>query len=387
MGSKPVNTSQSLRQKVESVMASEGSAPRPFLAAALYPISLAYGAAQKLRAFAYRRRLLPSHRLPCRVICVGNITVGGTGKTPMTMYAAQKIKQLGYRTAVVSRGYGGRAESRGGIVSDGQSIRMGPEGAGDEPYLIACGLKDVPVLVGKNRYASGMLALKEFQPDVIVLDDGFQHLRLQRDIDLVLLDHALPFGSGHLLPRGILREPLSALARSSACVLTRCPAGRGKPPAFALDLIKKYAPCRPVFTSSHTPYTYLIEPGEPFSVDATAKPCPQPVIDRLVQDRVFGFSGIARNAEFQNTVKDLGFNARGFMEFSDHHRYSVRDLSFIQSKAERAGARCLITTEKDLVRLSPQNPFPLQLFVVGVKISLGNYREQFISFLERQLAR
>jgi tetraacyldisaccharide-1-P 4'-kinase len=152
-------------------------------------------------------------------------------------------------------------------------------------------------------------------------------------------------------------------------------------------MIKKYAPHSPLFTSSHVPYLYLNEPAKPFSVDGTATPCLQPEIDRLAIDAVFGFSGIARNAEFQNTVKDLGFNAAGFMEFSDHHRYTVHDLSFIQSKAERAGARCLITTEKDLVRLSPQNPFPLPLIVVGVKISFGNHREQFISFLKQQLAR
>ena len=237
-------------------MTAEGKAPFISLASALYPISLAYGAGQNLRAFAYRHRVMPSHQLPCKVICVGNITVGGTGKTPMTMYVAQKVKQLGYRVAIVSRGYRGSAESRGGIVSDGKSIGMGPERAGDEPYLIARSLRDIPVIIGKNRYASGMLALKQFQPDVIVLDDGFQHLRLQRDIDLVLLDHALPFGNGHLLPRGILREPISALARSTACILTRYQAGKDEPGTSRVGLIEQYTPQSPVFTASHEPYFY-----------------------------------------------------------------------------------------------------------------------------------
>jgi tetraacyldisaccharide 4'-kinase len=368
-------------------MTAEGKVPFISLASALYPISLAYGAGQKLRAFAYRHRVISSHQLPCKVICVGNITVGGTGKTPMTMYVAQKVKQLGYRVAIVSRGYRGSAESRGGIVSDGKSIGMGTERAGDEPYLIARSLREIPVIIGKNRYASGMLALKQFQPDVIVLDDGFQHLRLQRDIDLVLLDHALPFGNGHLLPRGILREPISALARSTASILTRYQAGKDEPGTSPIELIEKYTPQSRVFTCSHAPYCYGIQSGEQISDNQVIDRRLLPEVDGWKKETSFGFSGIARNADFQNTVKNLGFNTSGFLEFSDHHRYTACDLHYIQSKAESAGARCLITTEKDLVRLSPQNPFPLQLIVVGVKISFGNHREQFISFLKQQLAR
>jgi len=381
-----VNVSQSLKQKIESVMTAEGKAPFISLASALYPISLAYGVGQKLRAIAYRHRAMPSFQLPCKVICVGNITVGGTGKTPMTMYVAQKVKQLGYRVAIVSRGYRGSSESRGGIVSDGKSIGMGPERAGDEPYLIARSLRDIPVIIGKNRYASGMLALKQFQPDVIVLDDGFQHLRLQRDIDLVLLDHALPFGNGHLLPRGILREPISALARSTASILTRYQAGKDEPGTSVLDLIKQYTPLNPVFTSSHEPYFYSVKAGEQFSVTGSNSQYSELEFNRLAKETSFGFSGIARNADFQNTVKNLGFNTSGFLEFSDHHRYTPHDFSFIQSKAEKAGARSLITTEKDLVRLSPQNPLPLELIVVGVKISFGIHQRKFLAFLQTQLS-
>jgi len=368
-------------------MTAAGRAPLVSLASALYPISLAYGAGLKLREFAYRQGVLPSHRLPCKVICVGNITVGGTGKTPMTMYVAQKVKDLGYRVAIVSRGYRGSAESRGGIVSDGKSIGMGPERAGDEPYLIARSLREIPVIVGKNRYASGMLALKQFQPDVIVLDDGFQHLKLQRDIDLVLLDHALPFGNGHLLPRGILREPISALARSTACILTRYQAGQDEPGTSRIELIDKYTPQSHVFYASHAPYCYGIQSGELLSDNRVVERRFPPEVEGWKKETSFGFSGIARNVDFQNTVKNLGFNTSGFLEFSDHHRYTAHDLNCIQSKAESAGARRLVTTEKDLVRLSPQNPFPLELVVVGVKISFGNHREQFISFLKQQLAR
>jgi len=381
-----VNASQFFKQKVESVMTGEGRVPLISLASALYTVSLFYGAGQKVREFAYRQRIIPSHQLPCKVICVGNISVGGTGKTPMTMHVAQEIKQFGYQAAIVCRGYRGRAESQGGIVSDGKSISMGPEQAGDEPYMIARRLREIPVIIGKNRYAAGMLAVKTFQPDVIVLDDGFQHLRLKRDIDLVLLDHAMPFGNAHLLPRGILREPISSLARGTACILTRHQAGIDEPATASIELIKKYTPPSRVFTSSHEPYCYGVKSGEQISLNRFIDRYSHQEIDGLKKETIFGFSGIARNADFQNTATNLGFNTIGFLEFSDHHRYSAHDLNYIQSKAASAGARCLITTEKDLVRLSPQNPFPLELIVVGVKISFGDDQREFTSFLKKQLS-
>jgi tetraacyldisaccharide 4'-kinase len=381
-----VNASQIFKKKVESVMRREGKAPFLSLASALYAISLIYGAGLKLREFGYRREIMPSHQLPCRVICVGNITLGGTGKTPMTMHVAQAVKQMGFKAAVVSRGYRGGAESQGGIVSDGKSIQMGPQRAGDEPYMIACSLSGIPVIVGKDRYAAGMLAHEKFRPDVIILDDGFQHLRLKRDIDLVLLDYAQPFGNSHLLPRGTLREPISSLARSHACILTRHRTGRNDTGKASFEMIKKYAPQNPLFTSTHVPYYYKVKCGARIPVKAIYDRhlCPEP--DRPLKESIFGFSGIARNTEFQNTVKNLGFNAQGFLEFSDHHHYTEQDLIDIQSRADNSGARQLITTEKDLVRLSPLNPFSMDLVAVGVKVSLGDERQEFLSFIKEQLS-
>ena len=149
------NKSREFRKKVESVMTSESTAPVISLASALYGISLLYSAGWKLRELGYQKKIFPAKKLPCKVICVGNLAVGGTGKTPMTMYVAEKIKQFGLQPVIVSRGYRGGAQNRGGVVSDGRSIFMGPEQAGDEPYLIAARLKDVPVVVGKDRFAAG----------------------------------------------------------------------------------------------------------------------------------------------------------------------------------------------------------------------------------------
>ena len=376
----------SLKQKIESVMRRREKASLLSLSSALYAVSLLYGAGIKLRNWTYRMKLMPARQLPCRVLCVGNITLGGTGKTPMAIYVAKEIRQMGYSAAVVSRGYRGDAESSGGIVSDGRSILMGPKQAGDEPYLIACSLNKTPVIVGKSRYAAGMLACEKFRPDVIVLDDGFQHLRLNRDIDLVLLDHGQPFGNLHLLPRGPLREPLSSLARSHAIVLTRHKTGRNDSAAASIEAINKYAPKNPVFTSTHDPYFYLIKGGQNIPVECFNGRRSNRENHRSESKAVFGFSGIARNLDFQHTVKALGFEVKGFLEFSDHHHYTIPDLQDIQSRAEDAGARQLITTEKDLVRLSPSNPFSLDLFAVGIQISFGDDRQNFRSFIKKRLS-
>jgi tetraacyldisaccharide 4'-kinase len=381
-----VNAFQALKQRIESIMTGERKAPLISLASALYAISLMYSSGQRLRALAYRQRLMPSRQLPCKVICVGNIAVGGTGKTPMTMHVAQTIQQLGYQAAIVSRGYRGGAESLGGVVSDGHSICMGPELAGDEPYMMARMLREIPVVVGKNRYTNGMLAVNKFQPDVIVLDDGFQHLRLKRDIDLVLLDHSQPFGNTHLLPRGTLREPISSLARGTACILTRCRPGWENAAAPTLGVIHKYLPPGRVFTSSHDPYCYAVKSAEMILADRDIDPYFPQDVGQLKKESYFGFSGIARNTDFQKTVKDLGFDTKGFLEFSDHHRYTTHDLNHIQSAAEHTGARHLITTEKDLMRLSPPNPFALELIVVGIKVSLGKDQQKFLTFLKQQLS-
>jgi len=385
MNKNSVNAYRYIKQHVEDIMTGEGKTPFLSLASVLYTISLFYGFGQKLREFAYRQRLIASHQLPCKVICIGNLTVGGTGKTPMTMYVAQEIKRLGYNTAIVSRGYRGGAEGRGGIVSDGQSIHMGPEQAGDEPFMMARGLRGIPVIVGKNRYAAGMLAVNEFHSDVIVLDDGFQHLRLKRDIDLVLLDGMHPFGNSHLLPRGTLREPIPSLVRGTACILTRCRTGRNDAVTPLIELLKKFLPQHRIFTSFHVAEFYAVKSGGPIPNNGAINQNSRLDVDSLIEEPILGFSGIARNADFQRTVLDHGLNAKGFLEFSDHHRYTTDDLTYIQSKAEDADARYLITTEKDFVRLAPQNPFPLKLIVVGVKVSFGGEQQEFISFLRNQL--
>ena len=366
-------------------MNSRGNRPVASLASLLHGISIFYGAAQRLRATCYRRQLFPSRELPCKVISVGNLTVGGTGKTPMTVHVAGEIKHAGFKVVIVSRGYKGGAEKHGGIVSDGRTIYMDAEMAGDEPYMIACRLKGVPVVVGKNRFAAGMLAISKFQPDVIVLDDAFQHLKLKRDIDLVLLDHTRPFGNSHLLPRGVLREPVSSLARSSACILTRCRADADKAAMSSVAGIQVLLPGIPVFCSSHVPYCYVVQKGAHHSVEAVSDVFSTNEFEQIKHHKVFCFSGIARNDDFQHTVKDLGFKVTGLLEFSDHHQYTEDDLATILRCAGDTGADRLITTEKDHARIAFRGPLPMELIVVGVKVSFGDNDRSFSSFLHDRL--
>ena len=373
------------KKKIEGVMLSKGKVPFPFLAAWLNLISILYGAAQKLREFCYRKKIISSHQLPCKVISVGNITVGGTGKTPMTIYVAKEIRKAGYSVAIVSRGYKGRAERFGGVVSDGQTLYMEFEQAGDEPYLIACRLSDIPVIVGKNRFAAGMMAVSKFKPDVIVLDDGYQHLRLKRDIDLVLLDHQNPFGNSHLLPRGTLREPISSLARSTACILTRVSTSQNGAEPRSVAAIKKLLPGSPLFASSHIPYCYKVQKQQFTPFCEFSEFLSPRDLDEIKNQKIFGFSGIARNDAFRQTVKDIGFNTAGYLEFSDHHMYTEQDMEIILRSAQAAGASRLVTTEKDHVRIAHIKALPMELIVIGVQICFVDNQPDFIEFIEDRL--
>ncbi len=211
-----------IADRLESALQTADPVPALSVETGLRWVSYAYGFLMRARARLYQDGILAARRLPCRVVSIGNITAGGTGKTPMTIRVAKMIRDQGYRVAVISRGYRGRLEKRGGIVSDGSTILVGPRDAGDEPYLMASLLEGIPVVVGSRRYEAGLLTVAHFRPHVIVLDDAFQHLRLQRDLNILLLDSRAPFGNGHVLPRGRLREPLRALGRAHVFVLTRC---------------------------------------------------------------------------------------------------------------------------------------------------------------------
>ena len=186
----------------------------------LFLLSIPYGWAVRIKALLYHLGIKRSKHLPCPVISVGNLTVGGTGKTPLVMALAKGLTQRGVRVAILTRGYK-RRKASGTVASDGQSILLSPQESGDEPTLMSQTLRDIPVLVGKDRAATGQIALDRFHVDALLLDDGYQHLQLCRDLNILLIDSTLGFGDRYLLPRGILREPLSHLGRANLLLFTK----------------------------------------------------------------------------------------------------------------------------------------------------------------------
>ena len=218
---------QKLENRIIDISGSEHRTGAGFfsLETVLVWISWVYGRVICLRTKLYERGLLRSHRLPCRVISFGNIVAGGSGKTPMVMHAASLLSAMGLKVVVISRGYGGTAGKKGAVVGDGTCCFLGPGAAGDEPWMMA-GRRQFPVVVDRDRVRGGRLAVARFQPHVILLDDGFQHLRIHRDLNIVLMDASLPLGNGRLLPAGRLREPPHAVNnRADGVVYTRCPEG------------------------------------------------------------------------------------------------------------------------------------------------------------------
>ena len=374
-----------LRRKIERVMVSDAPFKWFSPVSLLTVVSIVYGAAVKLRASAYRSGRLAARKLPCKVISIGNITTGGTGKTPMTLYLAERLQHSGWRAAVVSRGYKGGAEENGGIVSDGRKMLLNATAAGDEPYLLASRLLSaaVPVVVGRKRYDAGMLAIKRFKPDVVLLDDAFQHLQLSRDIDLVLLDCRRPFGNTYLLPRGTLREPMSALSRGHIFIQTRTALASNRIGCGTLStgLLRG----RSIYRSVHVPeLVSWIEAGRCMADHATER-LEAADTKRLAGRRVFAFAGIADNSDFKKTIQGLNCDLRGFMGFADHHHYLDRDVAVLLKTARRSGARVLCTTEKDAVRMAPHRQWPMDLVVIGVGISFGGDGAAFEAEIVKRL--
>jgi len=367
-------------EKIEKIVYDSGVSSFFSLKYFLYVISKVYGGAVKLRRTFYKKSVLKSKKLSCPVISIGNITVGGTGKTPMAIYVANVIRDLGYKVAIISRGYKGKAEKNGGIVSDGKTLLMTPEIAGDEPYMMAARLRNVPIIVGRNRFKAGRLAVRKFDPDILVLDDGFQHLKLQRDLDLVLLDYRKPFGNGHLLPRGVMREPASALLCATAIILTRSDTMNDKEMKSLLKMPRFYERKTPVYRAYHKPLVYKIINREKNIKEAIRQNC-----DCIKGRTVFAFSGLADNRNFRRTLKNLKCNIAGYLEFPDHHSYSDSDLKDILAAARKRLSECLITTEKDYVRIAHKIVWPIDLYVVGIEIEFGDGAERFNGFIKDRL--
>jgi len=309
------------------------------------------GAAARVRRLLYSAGLLTASRLPRPVVSVGNLVMGGAGKTPHVIHLARWLTAQGRRVGILSRGYG--RKSRGvRWVSDGVGPIVTAAEGGDEPVLIARSLPGIPVAVGESRAAAGREVLSRRPVDVFVLDDGFQHLSLRRDVDLLLVECGRGLGNRRTAPLGPLREPPAHARFADALVVTKCPdAESGERTARTVP----FPSVRPRACSRLSPRGIVGRDGLP-SKEAAAG------------DAVFAFSGLARNAQFRDTLAAAGFRVEGFLPFPDHHAYVRGDLDRI---AREAGGLPAITTEKDLVRLPDDVPFSVGALRVEVEYLVG----------------
>lgn len=308
-----------------------------YLRAPLRLCSWAYWLAVAGRTALYQKGLLPREQLACPVIAVGNISVGGTGKTPTVCHLARQFVQRDCRVVVLTRGYRGRLIGEPQIVSDRHSVLLSADAVGDEACMLARKLPGVPVIAGKDRVAAGLLAATRFLPDMIIMDDGFQYHRLERSLDIVLINGRNPFGNGFLLPRGPLREPLSALRRAGVIMLTKTSSAGDSSQKLAASL-RHYNAHAPLFSSQ-------VHPGRLYDAH-TLRDIPR---EHMAGRRIVALCSIGDPESFFEMLAGLHPAVLERLAFADHHLYGPADYGLIRSRAEQADY--LITTEKDIAKL------------------------------------
>lgn len=351
-------------QRAERLLAVDDRTPAGWLLAPLVPLASLYGLAMQARSSLYARGLLTQHFLPCRIISVGNLTVGGTGKTPVVIALASALRERGRRVGVVSRGYKRRSADAIVEVSDGRSVRGDPGETGDEPLLIAQRCPGVPVVVGADRPLVGRYLIERYHIDTLIMDDGYQHMALRRDTNILVLDAGAPFGNGYLLPRGRLREPLSAMARATAVLVTRASQGGRLDDLKAA--VRSAAPAVPIWVTDFA-LSAVVQVGGSTSVEPSV----------LKGERVLAVSGIGYPESFRKLLAAAGATVVEHCVFPDHHAYSREDVQRVRQVAERAGAGRIVTTEKDAVKLAQFDEVAKQEVPIwAVRIDL-TWREGF----------
>jgi tetraacyldisaccharide 4'-kinase len=324
----------------------------------LSPAAVVYQTAASLRNRAYSMGYYKQYHAAAPVISVGNLNCGGTGKTPITIDLARRVIQSGKKVAILSRGYKRKSSEPVVIVSDGNGQLATAYDAGDEPYMMARAVPGAVVLVGKDRRATAELAVTHYQCEVIILDDGFQHLKVARNEDVVLLDYYDDPFIDYMLPQGRLREPVSSLSRATWVVLTKVPAepdpaviGRFK------TLVRKHAPGAKLTSCMFVP-TALSDPGNPNEPGD---------LGSLSGAKVAAFCGIAKPASVFNLLQSLGANIVSKRSFPDHHWYNPADLKALRTDATTSGAEIIVTTEKDACRIQLNSVSDLPIRVLELQ--------------------
>lgn len=348
---------------------------RKIILSPLCLLSFFYRAGVRLRVLFYRWGVFRTHTLPCQVISVGNLAMGGTGKTPFVALLAEMMRRKAIATAVLSRGYKGSFSGPFGIVSDGKGILMDVAQAGDEPFFLAKELKGIPVFIGRKRHLSGQAAVDQFQVRMVILDDGFQHLSLKRDLNLLLIDSRIPFGKGCLFPRGILREPPEQATRADAVILTK--ADLSVNIEKLKEKIRRWAPGCPIFTVRYVPVAVLDrDPGH-----ERVRP-----LEILRGKKILAFTGIADPISFRRALENLGACIAGFNAFPDHYWFQPGDVSRLLREGREKRAEALVTTEKDEVRFRDFPKGEIPLWVLSIRHDfMGPGQKQFEEFLWNKL--
>lgn len=334
------------------------------------PFSPLYSGIMKVRERLYTKGLKRSHKLATPVISVGNLTMGGTGKTPVVGMLAASLKNKGFRPAIISRGYGGAAGNKVNVVSDGRKILLDAKAAGDEPCLLAKSYPEIPVLTGIVRILPCRHAVDKLGCNILILDDGFQHMAVQRDLDLVLFSAATLAGNSRVFPGGDLREPVSALKRSHAFILTGVTKELEKRCLAFGELLSQRFPGKPVFYFSYKPAG--VESLQDNSLHEI-KSLPSPLM---------GFSGIAQPELFQSTLQKEDIVLSKFLALKDHQNYTSILIQKISKQATDTEAKGMITTEKDLVKLH-SDTFDLPCFALKMEVQPD---QQFEAFWEEKLS-
>ena len=350
----------------------------------LHALSFIYRGIVQLRLWLYRNRFMRERTLGCMVISIGNLTVGGTGKTPVVEKFARSLQAGGRRVAILSRGYKSkklpflkgiwhsvtnREPYKPRIVSDGRSILLDSRMAGDEPYMLAVNLKDVIVLVDKNRVASGRYAIEEMGCDTLLLDDGMQFLRLKHRLEIVLVDRQAPFGNEQLLPRGTLREPAGNLRRASYIFITKSNAEGNEE---LIKRIRTYNRTAEIIECSHQPqYLEHVITGERLP------------LEWLRGKHVGALSAIAAPKSFEDGIKRLGAKIELSRHFADHHRFTDREITGFLKRCGNRALDAVITTEKDYVRLPRVTAPEVPIYFLRVEILILSGAESWQSCVDR----
>ena len=335
----------------------------------LPPLSLLYGAVTRTRLSLYQRGTFQTSKLDRPVISIGNITTGGTGKTPLVEWVARTIAARGKKVCILTRGYGRKDPHLQVIVSDGYGVLASPAEAGDEPYLLAMRLTgQAAVISSADRIAAGQEAIKDFGTECFVLDDGFQHLRLARDLNILTIDATNPWGGGSLLPYGRLRESPEGIRRADCVVITRCDQVTSVD-ALREEIVRLAGEC-PIFESQMRPVrvSSLKNSAEQLAPSA----------------RVAAFCAVGNPGSFFENVRRAGHEIALQKSFPDHHVYTQAEIDVIEKEAKNAGAGALLTTAKDAVKLRTLS-FSMPCYVVEIEIVIENVEEFTRLIMEKAL--